>query len=196
VELELHFPHDNHPWFVVLELAPLDEMPHTLHVFLEQVTRGLYNQGSFSFHHCDPRMCLGEPIPNEWTAPELLQNEHGEPIEHALWNRFIESGYGQVLFQEYSPQFPHQKYTLGMARLGRDDWHSGPGLYWNFDDNTVNHGPGGYASDGTGDPCFARAVTGLEVIDRIHASAGELNPAGDWKPMQDGNVAILSIKLL
>jgi hypothetical protein len=61
-------------------------------------------------------------------------------------------------------------------------------------DNPKVHGPGGYAKDGSADPCFGRITRGTDIIDRIHALTGELNP-GDWKKIENP-VAIISMKRL
>mmetsp|Transcript_403 Transcript_403/g.1104 ORF Transcript_403/g.1104 Transcript_403/m.1104 type:complete len:175 (+) Transcript_403:357-881(+) len=168
-------------------------MPHTTHVFLQQMEQGLFMQAKVSFHHNGPHMILAEPVPNFATPHELWHNEHdGEPNEQALADIFANSGYDQVLFQEYSPDYPHDKYTLGLSRRAFDDHHSGPGFYVNTQDNIASHGPGGYASDGTGDPCFGKIVNGQDIIERIHAASGVLQE-GDWKAMEHGNIALMSV---
>lgn len=183
VEIEVNFPSDSEDkhWYIVVELAPLDQMPHTVHTFLEQVSRGLFNRGGYSFDHNGIHIVHGAPIPNHLTQ----RPEWEYPLE-----RFDASGYGSVIIQEYSDQFPHEKYTLGMT--GRP---SGPGMYINVRDNTRLHGPGGYADDGQGDPCFGKVVKGHDVVDRLHRAAGELE-AGDWKEMEEGPIAIRSIDIL
>jgi hypothetical protein len=101
---------------------------------------------------------------------------------------FRDSGMASVLFQEYSEEHPHVKYTMGYA--GRP---GGPDFYLSMQDNTKNHGPGGqgsYADASEADPCFAKVVQGFEVADRIHQSA--VKP-GDYKHMEH-NVAITSMR--
>lgn len=156
---------------MTLELAPLDEMPHTLYTFLEQVNLGLFNGMGFAFHHNGPHIIMGSPT------------------DQAHIDRFWESGVGHVLFPEYSNAFPHVAYTAGLS--GRP---GGPDFYFNTRDNTHSHGPQGYSTDGLADPCFGRITRGWDIVDRIHASTGELMD-GDWKEIQPA-ILIQSIKLL
>lgn len=70
-------------------------------------------------------------------------------------------------FQEYSPEFPHKKGTVGYA--GRP---SGPGWYVSIMDNTRNHGPGSQQKDNPheADSNFGRVVQGMDdVVPRIHS---------------------------
>jgi hypothetical protein len=76
-------------------------------------------------------------------------------------------------FQEYSPEYPHQKGTTGYA--GRP---SGPGWYVSTMDNTVNHGPGSQQQKNPleADSLFGRIVYGFDtVIPRIHST-----PQNGW----------------
>ena len=187
VEFEIHFPQDaqdvNH--YFVVELAPIHDMPHAIHTFLEQVSRGLYNVGTggYSFHHNGGHIIQGAPIPNHLTTPNANLEE-----------RFTLSGYGHVLFQEYSNNFPHVEYTLGFT--GRP--YSGPNFYINTRNNAQLHGPGGYSNDGYGDPCFGKITFGTEVITRIHeqSSPGGLVRDGEWKEMEHGPIAVRSVKII
>merc|ERR1712150_153892 len=101
-----------------------------------------------------------------------------------------ESGYSEVFFQEYSDRFPHETYTLGFS--GRP---GGPSFYINTIDNTKNHGPGGYAADGKGDPCFGKVIHGFDVVDRMHQASGELKE-GEWKDTEGGPIAVRSMKFI
>ena len=73
-----------------------------------------------------------------------------------------------VPIQEYSPDFPHVKYTLGLA--GRP---GGPDFYISTLDNTHNHGPGSQNEDakvlGEADPCFGRVIAGIETVRAMGA---------------------------
>jgi hypothetical protein len=68
-------------------------------------------------------------------------------------------------FQEYSPKFPHAKYTIGYA--GRP---SGPGWYVSIQDNTRNHGPGSQqkANPYEADSNFGKLVLQEEEKDGSH----------------------------
>ena len=187
VEFEIHFPEDNSDvnHYFVVELAPIHDMPHTIHTFLEQVSRGLYNVGTggYSFHHNGGHIIQGAPIPNHLTTPNANLEE-----------RFTLSGYGHVLFQEYSQNFPHVEYTLGFT--GRP--YSGPNFYINTRNNAQLHGPNGYSHDGYGDPCFGKITFGIDVITRIHemSSPGGLVRDGEWKEMAHGPIAVKSVKII
>jgi cyclophilin family peptidyl-prolyl cis-trans isomerase len=182
VELALNFPNDNlkQSWFVVLELAPLDEMPHSVYTFLEQVSRGLFNDGGYSFHHIGSHVIQGGPFANRLTDPDMGMS----PSE-----RFAKSGLAHVLFQEYSHQFPHEHYSLGFAHRP-----SGPSIYINLKNNTQLHGPGGYSADGHGDPCFAKVVKGHDVIDMM-LKGPFTNDEDKWKELAE-NIAVRWIHIM
>jgi cyclophilin family peptidyl-prolyl cis-trans isomerase len=82
------------------------------------------------------------------------------------------AGLDSVSFQEYHPEYPHEKYTIG--------FHSGPEFYINLMNNTLDHGPKEpILKDALGDdevvdetalepdPCFGKIISGFEVIDKI-----------------------------
>lgn len=161
----------------MIELAPIDEMPHAVYWFLEQVTRGLFD--GCSFHRNAGHVVQGGPAPNFLSPPDPQ-----------LHKRFQRAGFYHILFQEYSPKFPHEKYTMGLA--GRP---GGPDFYVSTANNTKLHGPGGqrsYDDPSEADPCFAKVVEGFNVVDRMQL--GPVKPGG-YKAFTD-NVAIVSMKLL
>lgn len=162
---------------MVIVLAAVDEMPHTVYFFLEQVSHKLYD--GTSFHRNAGHVMQGGPSPNFLTKP-------GDRVIE----RFEESGFASVLFQEYSPKSPHEKYTLGMA--GRP---GGPDFYVSTRNNTDLHGPGGqrnYADPSEADPCFAKIIKGTEFVDRMQL--GPVKPGG-YKALKH-NVAITSMRIL
>mmetsp|Transcript_6017 Transcript_6017/g.14251 ORF Transcript_6017/g.14251 Transcript_6017/m.14251 type:complete len:473 (-) Transcript_6017:253-1671(-) len=177
VELELNFGNDDNAW-ITIELAPIDEMPHSVFTFLEQVELGLYDDGGYAFHHNGEHIIMGAPVFNQLTPPDM------DPAQ-----RFDESGVASVLFQEYSYGYTHQAYTVGFA--GRP---GGPNFYFNTQDNSELHGPGGYAEDGSADPCFGRVTRGMDIIDRIHSLTGQME-RGDWKELMPF-VAVRWVKIL
>ena len=70
-----------------------------------------------------------------------------------------------MAFQEYSPHFPHKKYTMGYA--GRP---GGPAFYISIEDNVRNHGPGSQGSETEADGCFAKLAdqASIDVAMLIH----------------------------
>lgn len=178
MEMELNFGDTGESAWITIEMAPMDEMPHTIYTFLEQVSMGLYDDGGYAFHHNGNHIIMGSPEVNHLTPQDM------DPLQ-----RFTDSGMASVLFQEYSYEFPHTPYTIGFA--GRP---GGPGFYVNTQDNSNLHGPNGYAQDGSADPCFGSVTRGQDVIDRIHTMTGELQQ-DDWKQIETP-VAVRWIKVL
>lgn len=83
-----------------------------------------------------------------------------------LVGRFESARLDKMPFQEYSAEYPHSKYTVGFA--GRP---GGPDFYINKVDNSVNHGPGGQSHHDLheeADPCFARLVGGMEILEELN----------------------------
>jgi hypothetical protein len=64
-----------------------------------------------------------------------------------------------LAFQEYSPEFPHKKGTVGYA--GRP---SGPHWYVSIMDNSRNHGPGSqqHKNPYEADSCFGKVIRGFD----------------------------------
>ena len=180
--LEMHLRFDSHlgrndEGTVTIEMAPLDELPHAVHWFLEQASRNLYD--GFSFHRNAGHVVQGGAKKN------FLTQKH-PPSE----KKFRDAGYHSLLFQEYSDKFPHKKYTLGFA--GRP---GGPEIYINTKDNIKLHGPGGqhnYDDPLEADTCFAKVVDGFDLVDRMHNLPVK---EGSYKALKD-NVAIVRIQLV
>ena len=170
---------------IVLELAAVDDMPYTVYWFLEQVTRKLFD--GCSFHRNAGHVIQAGPAINFLSGP----NTSGPMLSE----RFTTAGFNTILFQEYSHNFPHVMYTVGFA--GRP---GGPDFYINVKDNSKIHGPGGQAKSSSSllfgdpneaDPCFAKVISGFDVVDRIHQAPDLPNDI-----VMESNVAITEIKLL
>ena len=126
-----------------IELAPSSLVPHSIFTFLE-VAR-LWDEKKGAFHR---------------RANHVLQVlVAGNQVPH-------------LAFQEYSPEFPHVKGTVGYA--GRP---SGPAWYVSIQDNSRNHGPGSQQARNPheADSCFGKVVEGFEraVLGRITKIPGD-----------------------
>jgi cyclophilin family peptidyl-prolyl cis-trans isomerase len=142
VEVELIFPgNPDGPTTFVLEMAPLDLMPHSVYTFLEMVSSGLLDGCSFILNAL--HVLKAAPLPYDGTSASDKARD------------FLDSGLESVAFREYSPEFPHRQYTVGFAADGS------PSFYINTEDNTEIH---------VGDPCFAKIVSGFDTIKRLEGS--------------------------
>ncbi|KAL7518005.1 hypothetical protein ACHAWX_002871 [Stephanocyclus meneghinianus] len=97
---------------LVLELGPLDIMPHTIKTFLEMIEHHIILVGPSDAHDAENNQRLTE--------------------------RMLQQGYhpnGALIFKEYSDEYPHVQGTVGFTG-GR----SGPIFYVNLMNNAENHG--------------------------------------------------------
>lgn len=157
VELTLRFP-DSMPDFaekgasgdslLLIDLAPSELMPHAIFTFLEVrcYTCGLMLvlDGQIAV----ARAHAASPVPS---APPCCDAEICRAWKGGAFHRRaghvlqaqVDGGRGPggLRFQEYSPQYPHEKHTLGFA--GRP---GGPPFYISTVDNVRNHGPGSQGS--------------------------------------------------
>lgn len=216
VEFKIEYPHAPNPpenensdpttwvrWtsYLLMEMAPIDLMPHTVNLFLKQVIQGLWDGTSVAMN---ARHVL--QIGPQYTAPGIdidAANDAGMK----RYQDFYAKGLHKLTYQEYSPKYPHTQYTVGLA--GRP---SGPDFYINKIDNTIMHGPGGQMHSGEmhneADPCFAKLMDGtrpfmdiLAAIDKVPVTSERYseyrvkivsamvliqNPAGGWKPVIRG----------
>mmetsp|Transcript_15658 Transcript_15658/g.24520 ORF Transcript_15658/g.24520 Transcript_15658/m.24520 type:complete len:398 (+) Transcript_15658:155-1348(+) len=142
VEVELIFPgHLDGPSTFVVEMAPLDLMPHSVFTFLEMASSGLLNGCSFILNAL--HVIKAAPLPYDGSPP----NDKAQD--------FLDRGLESVAFREYSAEYPHRRYTVGFAADGS------PSFYINTEDNTEIH---------VGDPCFAKIVSGFDTIKRLESS--------------------------
>jgi cyclophilin family peptidyl-prolyl cis-trans isomerase len=136
---------------IILETADINDMPHTVHFFLEQVRHGIYDKTAF-FRN----------------APNFVQAGPGHDHVKLLTLEQQEPSLAHVLFQEHSHDLNHKQYTLGL--MGRP---GGPDFYVNMQDNSEQHGLSNMANQRSdvmleADPCFARIVKGFNTVERIH----------------------------
>lgn len=129
---------DNKGGEIVIEMAPINLIPCSVFYFLELART--YQSGSF-------------------------HRNAGHVLQASAKSTAVKQS---MPFQEYDPNFPHQKYTAGYA--GRP---SGPGWYISIQDNTKNHGPGSQQKNNPyeADSLFGTVVIGVEngVVDKIHS---------------------------
>jgi len=142
VEMELVFPDKRDgPTKFVIEMAPLDLMPHSVYTFLEMVSTGLIDGTSFILNAL--HVVKAAPLPYDGSSASDKARD------------FADYGLESVAFREYSEKFPHKHYTVGFAADGS------PSFYINTEDNTEIH---------VGDPCFGRIVSGFDTIRRLENS--------------------------
>ena len=142
VEIELVFPGTlEGPTKFVIELAPIDIMPHSVYAFLEMVSYGLLDGCSFILNAM--HVLKAAPLPYDGSAPD------------AIAEAFHEHGLQSVAFPEYSADYPHKPYTIGFTGDGT------PSFYINTEDNTEIH---------IGDPCFGKVVSGMQTVKRLESS--------------------------
>jgi cyclophilin family peptidyl-prolyl cis-trans isomerase len=188
---------DDNQHEVIIELAPINLMPHAVHIFLSQISEGYWTRGTSAIV-MNPGHVL-QACPHPCLETKALGGSYpGDPyvdMRHA--------GLDSVSFQEYHPEYPHEKYTIGFA--GRP--HSGPEFYINLMNNTLDHGPKQAKTveevvDETAlepDPCFGKIISGFEVIDKISEEGitrADLPDESKEKDGDDDNEEVLSDSLL
>lgn len=176
VEIELEYPQVTDPnadpstWkrirnTLTIEMAPLDLMPHTVNLFLQQVHHQLWDG-------CSVR---NNPKHIFQLGPSYNEDEHPDEIGEPHFDHFYQRGLDKVAYQEYNARWPHVQWSVGLA--GRP---GGPDLYINKIDNTMIHGPGGQTNKddlhNEADPCFGKVVmesndegvvSGKQILDDI-----------------------------
>lgn len=146
---------------VELELAPFELMPHVTHWFLTMVETG-YWDGCHLIRNAKHVLQFNCHARTAATGNARLLAR--VPGDKAAQGKI--SGYKSVVFQEFSPDFNHLPFTLGVAgRPGGEDF------YVNLVDNISSHGPGGQGPEA--DPCFAKVVRGREVLEGWHGQLGD-----------------------
>ena len=142
IELELEFPDSpDGPNTLVIEMAPLELMPHSVFTFMEMVDAKLFDGCSFILNAM--HVIKAAPLPYDGSSAS------------AKVRSFTKRGLESVAFREYSPDYPHEQYTVGFAADGS------PSFYFNTQDNTDIH---------VGDPCFGKIISGIDTVQRLEAS--------------------------
>ena len=110
---------------LLIEMAPIEHVPYAVYFFLENIVSG-FRKGAFHRN-----------------AGHVLQ---------AMLHRKEGLRHSNFAWQEYSPAYPHKKFTLGFA--GRPSGSSA--IYISTVDNTINHGPASQGSKSEADVCWGR----------------------------------------
>jgi hypothetical protein len=154
-------------------MAPLEEMPHAVHLFLEQVAHKLWDNGWFYLN--GPHVFQAGPqVPDDEEYEALL--EKGTDERTLALKPFKDLQLDSLAFPEYSDKYPHLPWTLGFT--GRP---GGPDFYINKVDNIKAHGPGGQTHHDLvehADPCFAKIISGMDTIAMM-ANAPTIRTEGD-----------------
>ena len=150
VELKLQLPGQRKLRTVMLQMAPDDRMPVAVLYFLRQVAAG--NWDGARFIRNAQHVLQASPVGNR----QKFKDAAAARSDGAL----------SIPFQEYSPEFPHVPFSVGLA--GRP---GGPDFYISLIDNSINHGPGTQHPDakllGEADTCFATVINGFEALREI-----------------------------
>jgi hypothetical protein len=159
---------------IVIQLAPLDLVPHAVHMFMEQVEHGLWHKDTYFYLNGPHVLQVGPQMFDEEDEP-MYDDEHYEQhrIEH-----FYELDLEELIFPDYHDEFPHVQWTLGFT--GRP---GGPDFYINKVDNQASHGPGGqehFALYEQADSCFGIIIEGKEYMEQLFAAKTYSVPAWEW----------------
>lgn len=147
VRLTMKFPTEPTMQSIVFEFAPLNSLPHVIETALNIFHDKSLNGGTFIMSR--GHILVFGPV-----------DPHDEENNSRLEQKMVDVDLfpeGALMFTEYTPEQPHSQYTVGFNARG-------PVMYINMVDNTARHGP---ESRKDPDPCFARVVEGVDVIQRI-----------------------------
>ena len=145
--MALSAPDGSNPATFVIELAPMDLMPHAVYTFLQMVDNGLWLEVS---HDEDGQVKHTAAAEFRQIADHVIV---AQPRAEAL-KKFISShGIPSMSFPEYTKEYDHLPYTIGFSRK-----HPGPSFYISTKDNRINH---------DGDPCFGKIIEGFDTVDRM-----------------------------
>lgn len=134
---------------LLVEMAPIEYVPYTNYFFLEHIVSG-FKKGNFHRN-----------------AGHVLQ---------AMLNLKEGLKHTNFAWQEYSPMFAHQKYTMGFA--GRPSGSSA--IYVSTLDNTFNHGPGSQGSKTEADVCWGKLAdqASIDVVEVMKKQKGGSKGSG------------------
>ena len=157
---------------IKIELAPLDMMPHSIHVFLEQISSGMWDDGAFDLHSGHVFMAHNRELaesPNDKEEIPMLS------------------------FPEFNADYPHDRYTIAFpSPLSTSKQGNSPrqAFYINLQDNSSHHSPRveSFSSGGAGvattiteerfvegESCFGKIFdeSSRRVVDRMDALSAD-----------------------
>jgi len=157
VEFTLDMPAPDNTFIV--ELAPVEKMPHSVHVFLDAVHHKFWHGKTFwlNAHHlllASSRFQYALKEEGAWNS-----SIHPDDVHLTL----------STSFSEYSQEYSHSSWTVGFA--GRP---GGPDFYINKHDNKHLHGPNRqphHLLEGDADSCFGAVSAGFETLQKVDAMA-------------------------
>jgi hypothetical protein len=174
-----------------IEMAPLEDMPHAVHLFLEQVAHKLWDNGWFYLN--GPHVFQAGPqVPDDEEYEALL--EKGVDERTLALKPFKDLQLDSLAFPEYSDKFPHLPWTLGFT--GRP---GGPDFYINKVDNVKAHGPGGQTHHDLvehADPCFAKIIAGMDTIALMTNSPTIRTPGDNHRFFFEEPVQIMKVRIV
>lgn len=125
VELTLELPHNETPQRVLIELAPLSMMPHSISTFLDQVSGGELDGTHFDLH----------------AGHVLMGRSHIKQRDGDQRNDGSEHDVPRNVFPEYNSQFPHDHYTVTFPPASTASQKTGVEFYINLLNNAAHHSP-------------------------------------------------------
>jgi len=176
----------------IIETAPIDLVPHAVHIFLEQVSHQLWDKAWFYLN--GPHILQAGPMLEE-EEYERLESLHGEDFDErdAILKSFADKQLDSLAFPEYSPAYPHEQWTLGYVdRPGGPDW------YINKSNNTVFHGPGGqhqHLIEEQADSCFAKVISGFDKLDSVFKES-TVEEGDEWEHFLYDPVYIVRARII
>ena len=156
---------------LLIEMGPITHVPYSVYNFLEMVRR--FKKGAF---HRNAGHVLQAMATMDQAATEADKT-----------TSFT------MAFQEYSPLFPHNQYTLGYA--GRP---GGPAFYISTIDNTQNHGPASQGSKSEADSCFGKLhdEASIEVVKRMQKQPGKEKKGAGFISDKSNFIVIKSVRVV
>jgi hypothetical protein len=148
---------------IKIELAPLDMMPHSVRVFLEQISSGMWDDGAFDLHAGHVLMAHSKV---------LVESANDKEVTPMM-----------LPFPEYNANYPHDRYTIAFPAPSSNS-NSELGFYINLQNNDVHHSPRmeSFTNSGAtttsvggrfveGESCFGNIVdeASRRVVDRMDA---------------------------